>query len=103
MHPASFSQDSKDVRAASIALFGDLSRFGVGASEMPYLEQIHTNFVSILLHLDEETDVTKVILQCLSLFYMIHCHEECYHSPISAQCSAEYFSLFLHSLELCLH
>jgi len=60
-----YEKDSKDVRAASIALFGDLSRFGVGASEMPYLEQIHTNFVSILLHLDEETDVTKACKETL--------------------------------------
>lgn len=55
-------QDSKEVRAASIALFGDLSRFGTGASEMSFLEQIHTNFISILLHLDEEQEVTKVRL-----------------------------------------
>lgn len=54
-----FEKDSKEVRAASIALFGDLSRFGTGASEMSFLEQIHTNFISILLHLDEEQEVTK--------------------------------------------
>ena len=48
------------MRAASISLFGDLSRFGTGASEMPFLEQIHTNFISILLHLHEEPEVSKV-------------------------------------------
>ena len=48
------------MRAASISLFGDLSRFGMGPSEMPFLEQIHTNFISILLHLDEEPEVTQV-------------------------------------------
>ena len=49
-----------EVRAAAISLFGNLARFGTGPSETPFLEQIHTNFVSILLHLNEEPEVTKV-------------------------------------------
>eukprot|EP00795_Rhopilema_esculentum_P001016 gene1016-15340_t len=60
-----FEKESKEVRAASISLFGDLSRFGTGASEMPFLEQIHTNFISILLHLDEEPEVSKACKETL--------------------------------------
>lgn len=55
-----FFQENASVRAAAIHLFGNLSRFGHGPSENSFLEQIHTNFVSILLHLNEETIVTKV-------------------------------------------
>jgi len=54
-----FEKENSSVRAASISLFGDLSRFGHGLSEASFLEQIHTNIVSILLHLNEESDVTK--------------------------------------------
>ena len=53
-------QDKKEVRAAAISLFGNVSRFGTGPSEMSFLEQIHTNFISILLHLNEEPEVAKV-------------------------------------------
>ena len=49
------------MRAAAFTLFGNLSRFGDGPSRDPFLEQIHTNFVSLLLHLnDEDDDVKKV-------------------------------------------
>ena len=45
----------------SFTLFGNLSRFGDGPSKAPFLEQIHTNFVSLLLHLnDEDEDVKNV-------------------------------------------
>eukprot|EP00794_Sanderia_malayensis_P004075 gene4075-4629_t len=54
-----FEKDKKEVRAAAISLFGNLSRFGTGPSEMSFLEQIHTNFISILLHLNEEPEVNK--------------------------------------------
>ena len=49
------------MRAASFQLFGDLARFGDGPSHDPFLEQVHSNLVSILLHLnDEERSVRKV-------------------------------------------
>lgn len=48
------------MRAGAIELFGNLSRFGHGHSESAFLEQIHTNFVSILLHLNEEDEVSQV-------------------------------------------
>lgn len=55
-------QENALVRAASIHLFGKLSRFGQGPSKTAFLEQVHTNFISILLHLSEEQEVTKVCL-----------------------------------------
>ncbi|XP_038067311.1 maestro heat-like repeat-containing protein family member 1 isoform X2 [Patiria miniata] len=55
-----FEKDRATVRAVSFTLFGNLSRFGDGPSKPPFLEQIHTNFVSLLLHLnDEDEDVKK--------------------------------------------
>ena len=45
------------VRAAAIKLFGSLSRFGNGPSEGPFLEQVQTNFVTLLLHLNESDPV----------------------------------------------
>ena len=55
------SQDKAAVRAAAFTLFGNLSRFGDGPSKTPFLEQIHTNLVSLLLHLnDPEDEVRKV-------------------------------------------
>ena len=46
-------QPTPAVRAAAFTLFGSLSRFGNGPSEGPFLEQIQTNFVSLLVHLNE--------------------------------------------------
>lgn len=49
------------MRAQAIILFGNLSRFGDGPSKAPFLEQIHSNLVSLLLHLnDPEIEVKKV-------------------------------------------
>jgi hypothetical protein len=55
------------VRAQTFYLFGNLSRFGDGPSKAPFLEQIHSNMVSLLLHLnDPEKDVKKVTLYLYS-------------------------------------
>ncbi|XP_072169220.1 maestro heat-like repeat-containing protein family member 1 [Diadema setosum] len=54
-----FEKDRASVRAAAFTLFGNLSRFGDGPSRDPFLEQIHTNFVSLLLHLNDEDDEVK--------------------------------------------
>ncbi|XP_056020899.1 maestro heat-like repeat-containing protein family member 1 isoform X2 [Ostrea edulis] len=55
-----FEKEKPDVRAQAIILFGNLSRFGDGPSKAPFLEQIHSNLVSLLLHLnDPETKVKK--------------------------------------------
>eukprot|EP00042_Codosiga_hollandica_P058679 m.888514 g.888514 ORF g.888514 m.888514 type:complete len:837 (+) comp59932_c0_seq4:158-2668(+) len=48
-----FEKDKPQVRAAAFRLFGNLSRFGDGPSKEPFLEQIHANFMSLLLHLNE--------------------------------------------------
>lgn len=57
-----YIQENSAVRAAAIELFGNLSRFGHGPSEASFLEQVHTNFISILLHLNEQDEVKKVSL-----------------------------------------
>lgn len=49
------------MRAAAFTLFGSLSRFGNGPSEKPFLEQIQTNFVSMLLHLNEGDPVVVAV------------------------------------------
>ena len=49
------------MRAAAFTLFGSLSRFGNGPSEGPFLEQIQTNFVSLLVHLNEADPVVVVV------------------------------------------
>lgn len=54
-------QPTPAVRAAAFTLFGSLSRFGNGPSEGPFLEQIETNFVSLLVHLNE-TEPTVVVV-----------------------------------------
>ncbi|XP_071811966.1 maestro heat-like repeat-containing protein family member 1 isoform X2 [Apostichopus japonicus] len=54
-----FEKEKGAVRAAAFQLFGNLSRFGDGPSKEPFLEQIHTNFVSILLHLNDEDEEVK--------------------------------------------
>jgi hypothetical protein len=48
-----FEKEKPAVRAAAIKLFGNLSRFGDGPSKAPFSEQIHTNMVSLLLHLND--------------------------------------------------
>jgi hypothetical protein len=40
-------------------LFGELARFGLGPSKEPYMEQIHSNFVSFILHLNEEDESVR--------------------------------------------
>lgn len=56
-------QPAPAVRAAAFTLFGTLSRFGSGPSEGPFFEQIQTNFVSLLLHLNE-SDPVVVVVSC---------------------------------------
>lgn len=57
-----FEKPTAAVRAAAFTLFGSLSRFGNGPSEGPFLEQIQTNFVSLLVHLNEGDPV--VVAAC---------------------------------------
>ncbi|XP_065915103.1 maestro heat-like repeat-containing protein family member 1 [Dysidea avara] len=54
-----FEKPAGAVRAAAFRLFGSLSRFGKGHSKGPFLEQIQTNFVSVLLHLNEDEEEVK--------------------------------------------
>lgn len=53
------AKDSGRVRAAAFALFGALSRFGNGPSSSTFLEQIHSNLMTMLLHLNDESDDVK--------------------------------------------
>ncbi|XP_046842253.1 maestro heat-like repeat-containing protein family member 1 [Xenia sp. Carnegie-2017] len=47
------------IKVCAFTLFGNLSRFGNGPSKGPFLEQIHANFVTLLVHMNEEPEVTK--------------------------------------------
>lgn len=49
-----FEKEKPLVRAASVTLFGDLSRFGSGPSKEQFIEQVHSNLVPLLLHLNDE-------------------------------------------------
>ena len=60
------------MRAAAFTLFGSLSRFGNGPSEKPFLEQIQTNFVSMLLHLNEGDPVVVAVSLQMSSIDNIH-------------------------------
>ncbi|XP_048576780.1 maestro heat-like repeat-containing protein family member 1 isoform X2 [Nematostella vectensis] len=60
-----FEKEKDSVRAAAFTLFGALSRFGDGPSRAPYMEQVHTNLMSVLLHMNEEPDVAKACKGCL--------------------------------------
>ncbi|ESO87809.1 hypothetical protein LOTGIDRAFT_234834 [Lottia gigantea] len=63
-----FEKDKPAVRAQAFILFGNLSRFGDGPSRQPFLEQIHSNFVSLLLHLnDPDHEVRKACKYALRL------------------------------------
>uniref|UniRef100_A0A2C9KZ46 Maestro heat-like repeat-containing protein family member 1 n=1 Tax=Biomphalaria glabrata TaxID=6526 RepID=A0A2C9KZ46_BIOGL len=52
-------KDKCAVRAQAFRLFGNLSRFGDGPSKAPFLEQIHSNFISLLLHLNDKEDEVR--------------------------------------------
>lgn len=54
-----FEKDKAEIRASSYLLFGELARFGQGPSKEPYLEQIHSSFVSFILHLNELDENVK--------------------------------------------
>ncbi|KJE96498.1 hypothetical protein CAOG_06818 [Capsaspora owczarzaki ATCC 30864] len=54
-----FEKQQDGVRAAAITLFGKLSRFGDGPSKAPFFEQILANFVSMLLHLNDDSVLVR--------------------------------------------
>eukprot|EP00055_Hartaetosiga_balthica_P017962 m.125831 g.125831 ORF g.125831 m.125831 type:complete len:1630 (-) comp9433_c5_seq1:159-5048(-) len=59
-----FEKEKPQVRAAAIELFGNLSQFGDGPSKIPFLEQIHSNMVSFILHRSEsDPEVCKAVSQ----------------------------------------
>jgi len=58
-------QENTEVRAAAFALFGDLAAFGSGTSKEQFLDQIHTNFVSFLLHLNDHENQVRQVQNCL--------------------------------------
>ena len=57
-----FEKHLSGVRMAAFTLFGDLSQFGDGPSKDPYLEQIFSNLVTILVHMNE--DEKNVVYAC---------------------------------------
>ncbi|KAG1682946.1 Maestro heat-like repeat-containing protein family member 1 [Nymphon striatum] len=57
-------KDKGEVRAAAVTLFGDLSKVASGQSKGPFVEQIHNNFVSLLLHLNDSEEVVAKACKC---------------------------------------
>ncbi|KAI0215331.1 hypothetical protein LSAT2_032628 [Lamellibrachia satsuma] len=56
-----FEKERSTIRGAAFTLFGNLSQFGDGPSKDNFFEQIHTNLISFLLHLnDPDGEVRKV-------------------------------------------
>ena len=60
-------QENSEVRAAAFALFGDLAAFGSDASKEQFLDQIQTNFVSFLLHLNDPDNHVRQVHVTLPL------------------------------------
>jgi maestro heat-like repeat-containing protein family member 1 len=58
-------QEKAEVRSAAFELFGNLATFGAGSCKEQFLEQIHTNFVSLLLHLNDSENQVKQVTNCL--------------------------------------
>jgi hypothetical protein len=52
-------KDKPKIRTSAYMLFGELARFGQGPSKDPYLEQIHSNFVNFVLHLNEQDEEVR--------------------------------------------
>eukprot|EP00999_Lentomonas_sp_LEN2_P003055 NODE_90_length_2355_cov_91.093357_g69_i0.p1 GENE.NODE_90_length_2355_cov_91.093357_g69_i0~~NODE_90_length_2355_cov_91.093357_g69_i0.p1 ORF type:complete len:766 (-),score=168.20 NODE_90_length_2355_cov_91.093357_g69_i0:57-2057(-) len=56
-----YESQNEEIRASAIRLFGSLYRFGDGPCKSLFYDQIHQNLVSLLLHLnDESEEVIKV-------------------------------------------
>uniref|UniRef100_UPI00398F274E maestro heat-like repeat-containing protein family member 1 n=1 Tax=Pristiophorus japonicus TaxID=55135 RepID=UPI00398F274E len=51
-----FEFKSTQVRATAFTVFGTLAKCGHGHSRASFMEQIHLNMVSLLLHLNEESE-----------------------------------------------
>jgi hypothetical protein len=54
-------QENVEIRRSSFVLFGNLHRFGDGPCKAVFYEQIHTNFVTLLVHLNEEEPSVKQV------------------------------------------
>lgn len=56
-----FEKDNDEIRAASFQLFGTLHRFGNDVGAQIFYEQIHSNFTTLFLHVnDPNEDVRRV-------------------------------------------
>jgi len=54
-----FETENPEIRRSSITLFGNLYRFGDGPCKAVFYEQIHTNFVTLMVHLNEDVPDIK--------------------------------------------
>ncbi|XP_078493526.1 maestro heat-like repeat-containing protein family member 1 isoform X2 [Ciona intestinalis] len=74
-----FEKANPHVRSAAVRLFGVLGRFGTDGSADTFREQSHSNFISILLHLNDDHLVVRnvgefpnkinfYIMSCVSFF-----------------------------------
>jgi hypothetical protein len=55
----SFDNPNELIRASAAALFGGLARFGNGSAKDKFIEQIHNNLTSILLHINDENEAVQ--------------------------------------------
>uniref|UniRef100_A0A8C4NFG2 Maestro heat-like repeat-containing protein family member 1 n=1 Tax=Eptatretus burgeri TaxID=7764 RepID=A0A8C4NFG2_EPTBU len=54
-----FEKEREAVRAATFHLLGLLSRFATGTAREQFVEQLHTNLASLLLHLNDEDPAVR--------------------------------------------
>merc|ERR1719233_2672180 len=54
----------KKIRLVAYDLFTTLCRFGVGSNRENFMEQVHTNMATFVVHLNEEKDVSARCLIC---------------------------------------
>ncbi|EDQ91217.1 uncharacterized protein MONBRDRAFT_31461 [Monosiga brevicollis MX1] len=58
-----FDNPKPNVRGAAMELFGNLARFGDGPSKVPFLEQIHSNIITFLMHVEDDSVEIQVVVR----------------------------------------
>eukprot|EP00732_Lithocolla_globosa_P000613 Lithocolla_globosa_v1_NODE_214_length_5084_cov_10.333665.p1 type:complete len:1658 gc:universal NODE_214_length_5084_cov_10.333665:50-5023(+) len=96
-----FEMQNNDIRAQAILLFGQLHRFGDGPCKALLYEQIHTNLVSLLMHLNDEDEgskrATKTCLKQLGPLFQADDINQLFQSNLREESSLLYGE-FMHTL-----
>jgi hypothetical protein len=53
------NKDKPTIRESAFTLFGRLSKFSNSTSKDSYLEQIHSNLINFILHLNEQDETVR--------------------------------------------